>query len=167
MDGIVVMNIDGSNQQQLTNLGYEELAGWSPDSSLIYYAIPGASGEGFVLRSLNIITGESKDLFVLENSSMKAPWSSISPDGNWIAYRAKDNASLYIKNMDGSPARLVLDNPAIAINGITWDKGGQLLGVSLITEQNQEGEIFIIAPDSCETYRLTGVSGMLDAIYIP
>jgi len=161
------MNADGSNQQQLTNLGYEELAGWSPDGSVIYFAIPGAGGDGFMLRSVSITTGESKDVFVLENSSMKAPWSSISPDGNWIAYRAKDNASLYIKNMDGSPARLVLDNPAIAINGITWEKGGHFLGVSLITEQNQEGEIFIIAPDSCETYRLTGVSGMLDAVYIP
>jgi hypothetical protein len=116
---------------------------------------------------VSITTGESKDVFVLENSSMKAPWSSISPDGNWIAYRAKDNASLYIKNMDGSPARLVLDKSGIAINGITWEKAGYLLGVSLLTEQNQEGEIFIIAPDSCETYRLTGVSGMLDAVYIP
>lgn len=167
VNGIVVMNADGSNQQQLTNLGYEELAGWSPDGSVIYFAIPGAGGDGFMLRSVNITTGESKDLFVLENSSMKAPWSSVSPDGNWIAYRAKDNASLYLKNMDGSPARLVLDKPAIAINGITWEKGGHLLGVSLITEQNQEGEIFIIAPDSCETYRLTGVSGMLDAVFIP
>ena len=167
VNGIVVMNVDGSNQKQLTNLGYEELAGWSMDGSFIYYAIPGASGNGFMLRSVNIPTGESKDLFVLENSSLKAPWSSVSPDGNWIAYRAKNNSSLYLKNLDGSPARLVLDNPAIAINGITWEKDGTLLGVSLITEQNQEGEIFIIAPDSCETYRLTGVSGMLDAIYIP
>jgi hypothetical protein len=167
VNGIVVMNADGSNQQQLTNLGYEELAGWSPDGSVIYFAIPGAGGDGFMLRSVSITTGESKDVFVLENSSMKAPWSSISPDGNWIAYRAKDNASLYIKNMDGSPARLVLDKSGIAINGITWEKAGYLLGVSLITEQNQEGEIFIIAPDSCETYRLTGVSGMLDAVYIP
>ncbi|PKO05459.1 MAG: hypothetical protein CVU41_12575 [Chloroflexi bacterium HGW-Chloroflexi-3] len=168
VNGIVVMNADGSNQQQLTNLGYEELAGWSPDGSLIYYAIPGASGDGFMLRSVDITSGEYKALFVLENSSMKAPWSSVSPDGNWIAYRAKDNASLYLKNMDGSPARLVLDNPAIAINGITWGKGGQLLGVSLVTEQNQEGEIYIITPDSCETYRLTGMSGMLDAfLYIP
>ena len=166
-NGIVVMNADGSNQQQLTNLGYEELAGWSPDGSSIYYAIPGASGNGFMLRLVTITTGESKDLFVLENSSMKAPWSSVSPDGNWIAYRAKNNSSLYLKNLDGSSARLVLDNPAIAINGITWEKGGYLLGVSLITEKNQEGEIFIIEPDSCETYRLTGVSGMVEVIYIP
>ena len=166
-NGIFVMNKDGSNQIQLTNLGYEELSGWSVDGSTIYYAIPGASGDGFMLRSVNITTGESKDIFILENSSLKAPWSTVSPDGKWIAYRAKDNASLYQKNMDGSPARLMLDNPAIAINGIAWDKGGHLLGVSLITEQNQEGEIFIIAPDSCETYRLTSVIGMLDAVYIP
>ncbi|HSL85319.1 MAG TPA: hypothetical protein VK861_00125, partial [Bacteroidales bacterium] len=167
VNGIVIMNADGSNQQQLTNLGYEDLAGWSQDGSLIYYAIPGAGGDGFILRSVNISSGESNDLFVLENSSIKAPWSSVSPDGNWIAYRAMDNASLYLKNMDGSPARLVLDKPAIAINGVAWDKGGHLLGVSLITDQNQEGEVLIIAPDSCETYRLTGVSGMLGAIYIP
>jgi len=104
---------------------------------------------------------------LLENSSIKAPGSSVSPDGNWIAYKAKNNASLYLKNMDGSPARLVLDKPAIAINGIAWEKEGYLLGVSLITEQNQEGEIFFIAADSCETYRLPGVSGILDAVYIP
>lgn len=167
VNGIVVMNADGSNQQQLTNLGYEELSGWSADGSTIYYAIPSAGGNGFMLRSVNIATAESSDLFLLENSSIKAPGSRVSPDGNWIAYRAKDNASLYLKNMDGSPARLVLDKPAIAINGIAWDKEGHLLGISLITEQNQEGEIFIISPDNCETYKLIGVSGILDAVYIP
>jgi len=167
INGIVVMNADGSNQQQLTNLGYEELSGWSTDGNTIYYAIPSAGGNGFMLRSVNIATAESSDLFLLENSSIKATGSSVSPDGNWIAYRAKNNASLYLKNMDGSPARLVLDKPAIAINGIAWEKEGYLLGVSLITEQNQEGEIFFIAADSCETYRLPGVSGILDAVYIP
>ncbi|MBE0686765.1 MAG: PD40 domain-containing protein [Anaerolineaceae bacterium] len=166
-NGIVVMNNDGSNQQQLTYLGYEELSGWSSDGNTIYYAIPGAGGNGFMLRSVIISTAESTDLFVLEDSSRKAPMSAISPDGKWIAYRAQNNNSLYLKKMDGTPAILLLENPAIAVNGIAWDQEGHLLGVSLITEQNQNGEIFIIAMDSCETYRLSEVSGMLDAVNIP
>ncbi len=142
LSGIIVMNVDGSNQVQLTNLGYEELSGWSADGNSIYYAIPGAGGDGFLLRSVNISTTESTDLFVLENSSRKAPMSTISPDGQWIAYRAQNNNSLYLKNMDGSPATLLLDHPGIAVNGIAWEKEGHLLGVSIITDQNQNGEVF-------------------------
>jgi hypothetical protein len=106
-------------------------------------------------------------LFVLENSSRKAPEAAISPDGKWVAYRAEDNSSLYLKGMDGSPARLLLDHPALAINGIVWEKTGNLLGISMITEEYPQGEIILIAPDSCESYRLPGLNGALDAIIIP
>jgi len=165
--GVFIINDDGDNQKQLSNLGYESIAGWSPDSSLLYYAIPGSSGNGFMLRSVNVFTSKIRDLFILENSSRKAPMPAISPDGQWIAYRAEDNSSLYLKRMDGSPAHLVLDNPAAAINGIAWEKEGYLLGVSMITSQSQDGEIVLITPDSCETYRLDRLSGELDAVFIP
>jgi Tol biopolymer transport system component len=92
---------------------------------------------------------------------------AVSPDGKWIVYRASDNSSLYIKGLDGSPARLLLDNPATAINGIAWDKESHLLGVSLITPEYPDGEIILITPDSCETYRLPGLSGELDGVFIP
>jgi Tol biopolymer transport system component len=92
---------------------------------------------------------------------------AVSPDGKWIAYRASDNSSLFIKGMDGSPARLLLDDPANAINGIAWDKESLLLGVSLITPEYPDGEIILIAPDTCETYRLPGLSGELNGILIP
>lgn len=158
----------GSTPKQLSNLGYESLAGWSPDGSQLYYAIPGAGGDGsFLLRAVNTATGESYDLFTLENSSRKAPMPAISPDGKWVAYRASDNSSLYLKGMDGSPARLLLDKPAEATNGIAWEKEGHLLGVSLITPQNPDGEILLMSPDSCETYRLPGSSGKLEGIIIP
>jgi hypothetical protein len=69
--------------------------------------------------------------------------------------------------MDGSQARLLLDNPATAINGIAWDRESHLLGVSLITPEYQDGEIILITPDSCETYRIPGLSGELDGVFIP
>lgn len=128
---------------------------------------PGASTDGFLLRSVDISGGNTRDLFTLENSSLKAPLPAVSPDGQWIAYRASDNNSLYLKNMDGSPARLLLDQPAATINGIAWEKKSHLLGVSLITQQIPDGEIILIAYDSCETYRLPGLSGELDGFFIP
>jgi hypothetical protein len=128
--GIFVTGSDGKNSRQLSNLGYESIAGWSPDGSTLYYAIPGSGGNGFLLRAVEVSTGNTQDLFVLEDSSRKAPMPAVSPDGKWIAYRASDNSSLYIRGMDGSPARLVLDNPATAMNGIAWEKESHLLGVS-------------------------------------
>jgi hypothetical protein len=61
----------------------------------------------------------------------------------------------------------VLDAPAQAISGIVWEREGYLLGVSLITSQSLDGESYLIALDSCESYRLPGVSGRLDGIFIP
>lgn len=166
-NGVFLINRDGKNPKQLSNLGYETIAGWSPDGSMLYYAIPGSTRDGFLLRSVEVSAGNTQDLFVLENSSLKAPMPVVSPNGKWIAYRARDNSSLYIKGLDGSPARLLLDNPVFAINGIAWDKESHLLGVSLITPEYPDGEILLIAPDSCETYRLPGLSGELNGVIIP
>ena len=168
--GVFTIDSDGRNPKQLSNLGYESIAGWSPDGSRLYYAIPGSSGNGFLLRSVDVSNGNTRDLFVLDNSSRKAPMPAVSPDGKWIAYRASNNSSLYIKGMDGSQARLLLDNPdnpVAAMNGITWDKESHWLGVSLITPEYPEGEIILIAPDSCEIYRLPGLSGELEGLSIP
>ena len=165
--GIFITGSNGKNSRQISNLGYESIAGWSPDGSTLYYAIPGSGGNGFLLRAVAVSTGNTQDLFVLENSSRKAPMPAVSSDGKWIAYRAIDSSSLYIQGMDGSPARLVLDNPATAINGIAWEKESHLLGVSLITPETPDGEIILIAPDSCEIYRLPGLSGELDGVLIP
>ncbi len=165
--GIFIIDADGKNKKQITNLGYESIAGWSPDGSALYYAIPAATKDGFLLRSADVNSVETQDVFVLENSSRKEPMPALSPDGKSIAYRASDNSSLYIKPMDGQPARLILDNPAIAIDGIVWEKEGHLLGVSLVTGENDEGVMILMQVDNCETYRLPGLSGELDGIIIP
>ncbi len=166
--GIFVAAIDGGSTRQLTNLGYESIAGWSPDGSLLYYATPDASGKSFMLHAVNVNTGSIHDLFILEDSSGKAPYPAVSPDGQWVAYRASDNSSLYLKGMDGSPARLLLDRPASAINGIVWEKGSHLLGVSLITpDTSSDGEIILIQYENCEIYRLPELHGELDGIFIP
>jgi hypothetical protein len=165
--GVFVVRRDGANLRQLSNLGYESIAGWSPDGSELYYAIPDAGGEGWLLKAAAVETGVTRDLFVLKDASRKAPMPAVSPDGVWIAYRAVDNASLYLAGMDSSPARLVLDQPATAINGIVWEKEGHLLGVSLITPETPDGAVILLQIDNCEAYHLPGMHGELDGIIIP
>ncbi|MGA9397698.1 MAG: hypothetical protein WBV22_05485 [Anaerolineaceae bacterium] len=164
--GIFVSGIDGVGLTQLTDLGTESIAGWSTDGTEIYYAIP-AGTDGFLLRKVAVSNGVSEDLFVLENSSRKAPMPALSPDGKWIAYRASDNSSVYLISSDGGPARLLLSDPGMAVNGIAWEQGGHLLGVSVMTSEYPEGEMLLIAIDGCETYRLPGLSGELDGVFIP
>jgi hypothetical protein len=165
--GIFILDRETRTWTQVSNLGYETIAGWSPDGSTLYYAIPDSSGAGFLLKSVAVNGENTRDVTLLEDSSLKAPLPALSPDGSQVAYRGSDNASLYVKALDGSPARRVLDAPAQAINGIVWEREGYLLGVSLITSQSLDGESYLIALDSCESYRLPGVSGRLDGIFIP
>lgn len=166
-----VLVIDRAGQAaplQLSNLGYESIAGWSPDGRDLYFAIPSSTNGGFLLRAAEVATGEVRDLFVLADSSRKAPLPAVSPDGNWIAYRASDNSSLYTVRMDGSERRKVIELPAgYAITGIVWGPGGGLLGVSLITLDAQAGQIVLLQPSNCEAYVLPALHGELDGLFIP
>src|SRR5665648_151449 len=77
VNGVFVTDNNGKDPKHLSSLGYESIAGWSPDGSKLYYAIPGSSGDGFLLRSVEVSSGNTQDLFVLENSSRKAPMPAV------------------------------------------------------------------------------------------
>ena len=168
--GIFIIATDGKTPpRQLSNLGYESIAGWSPDGKVLYFAIPGASSDGFLLRAADVASGEVRDLFVLKDSSRKAPMPAVSLDGGWIAYRGADNASLYLVRIDGSGSRKLIESisPGYAISGIAWGPGGGLLGVSLLTPESQDGVIILLQPDGCEAYLLPSLQGELDGLIIP
>ncbi len=165
--GVFVAKIDGSNQHQLSNLGYESIAGWSPDGKQVYFAVPGSTGNGFLLKAADVATGSVKDLFVLKDSSLKAPMPSVSPDGKWIAYRGSDNASLYVMSMDSSQPRLVLDKPADAIGGLAWSQDSVWLVLSLMTPEVPNGQIMLVKPDGCQVYLVPGLVGNPDGLVMP
>ena len=167
--GIFVTSTDGSSQRQLSTLGYESIAGWSPDGKQLYYAIPDSSDKGWLLKSVEVETGAARDLFVLKYSSVKAPFPVVSPDGNWIAYRGGDNGSLYMMRMDGTQRRLLIEKPSLAyaISGIAWGPGGDLLGVSMLTPDAPDGSVILMKWETCETYILPSLHGELDGLLIP
>lgn len=167
--GLFVISVEPlQSPRPLSNLGYEALAGWSPDSQWVYYAIPSASGEGFLLRAVEIATNFTRDLFILDDSSRKAPLPRISPDGRWVVYRASNNSSIYLKAMDGgSSARLLMDNPGLAINGIAWGKTAEWLGFSVITREHPQGILLLLRIDGCEVYLLPGLLGEIRGLLFP
>jgi Tol biopolymer transport system component len=168
--GVYVAPVSGdSAPKKLSNLGYERLVGWSPDGQFVYYAIPAASDdETFVLRAVDVDSGATQDVLTVDNLARKAPLLQVSLDGKWVAYRVNIDNSLYLKAMDGqSPARLLIDNPGLAISGISWESTSHLLGVSLQDPQSQNGAVILLNPFNCELYRVPGLDGEINGLHLP
>ncbi|MBI9049322.1 MAG: hypothetical protein JEZ00_07880 [Anaerolineaceae bacterium] len=157
--GIFLLNLENGLSQQLTDYGYEYIAGWSGDGQTLYYSIPGASEAGFPLFALDLNGGESTQLFILENSSLKAPYPRVSPDGQWVAYRDRENSSLYIKAMDGSDARMVMEKPGLAIGNLSWSIRGDWLAINVYSADFAKPDIVLIDPFTCEVYQLQNLWG--------
>jgi Tol biopolymer transport system component len=160
---LFVIPIDGSPPNQISDLSYESVIGWSPDGKL-YFAAPYTGGAAWKVYAYDIVNGKAQEMFTIENGTPKFLNPKLSPDGNWIAYRGRDNSSLYLVRPDGSDMRLLLDN--VDAVGVEWDRSGWL-GVSLRNRDSDESTIIIIKPDACETYILPGLHGELQGIWIP
>jgi hypothetical protein len=162
---IYVSNSDGTGLRQLTNnADYKTLVGWEQDGKAIYSTAPGLNG--WVLRRIELNSGETKDLFTLQDASLKAPDVSISPDGQWFAYRDKELRSLYLVRKDGTELHKVVDR---AGNGITkgyWSADGRWITVGVLNSDDQKNSILIIQPGSCQVYLLPNIDGWLEGAQI-
>ncbi|HEY3344844.1 MAG TPA: hypothetical protein VGJ97_07945 [Anaerolineaceae bacterium] len=167
--GIFVISLYGETKRQLTHLGSETLAGWSPDGTQLYYAIPGAAGEGWLLKAVDVATGAGQDLFPLNSSSIKAPLPAVSPDGHWVAYRGKDNASLYLIQIDGTQQRLVVEKAGSleAIGQPVWSLDGSWLGMTVMSNLPEGDRVLLVQPAICQTYLAPGLQGDLQGLIIP
>jgi hypothetical protein len=166
--GIFIFSLNGNLQKQISNLGYESIAGWSPDGTILYYAIPGPSGNGYLLKSYCLESGEMSEMFTLEDSSLKAPTPAISPDGKWIAYRSRDFSKIYIISIDGKQQHSILSLSAnhFGISGVHWDQSGAWLGVSATEFDTQASLLYLIRPFDCTSYRINIINGELNGLII-
>ena len=165
IDSVFVINADGTNLRQISDLSYESVVGWSPDGSEVYFVVPFTGGLAWKVYSFEHDNGISHELFTIENGTPKFLNPKLSPDGNWIAYRGKDNSSLYLVHPDGSDMHLVLDN--IGVVGIEWSTAGWL-GVSLSDQNSTDSTIVLIKPYDCGGYMAPyTVKGDLEGLFIP
>jgi WD40 repeat protein len=160
-----IAKVDGSMVHQVSNLSYETIVGWSPDGGQLYFAAPFTGGAAWKVYSYDIASGSAQERFTIENGTPKFLNPKLSPDGNWIAYRGKDNSSLYLVHPDGSDMHLVLDNVGAA--GIEWSRSGWL-GVSISNPNSTESTFVLLKPDACEAYLLPATQqGQLEGLFIP
>ncbi|MCC6147220.1 MAG: PD40 domain-containing protein [Anaerolineaceae bacterium] len=167
-DGVInslfVITTDGTPARQISDLSYESVIGWSPDGKLFFVA-PYTGGAAWKVYSYDLVSGTTQERFTIENGTPKFLNPKLSPDGNWIAYRGRDNSSLYLVHPDGSDMYLVLDNVGAA--GVEWSRTGWL-GVSLKGQNSTESTIVLIKPEGCEAYRMPSLlQGDLEGLFIP
>jgi Tol biopolymer transport system component len=161
-DKVFVVNIDGTPARQISDLSYELVVGWSPDSAQLYFVIPFTGGAAWKVYSFDLAGGKARELFTIENGTPKALDATLSPDGKWIAYRGRDNSGLYLVHPDGSDMHLLLDN--IGDRTAAWSRSGWL-GASL--DYNDETRVVLLKPDGCEAYLLPALHGDLEGLSIP
>jgi Tol biopolymer transport system component len=160
-----VVKADGAQVHQISDWSYEAIIGWSPDGAQLYFVAPFTGGAAWKVYSYNIASGTAQERFTIENGTPKFLNPKLSPDGNWIAYRGRDNSSLYLVHPDGSDMHLILDN--VGAVGVEWSRAGWL-GVSLGNPNSSETTVVLLKPDGCEAYLLPFVlHGDLEGLFTP
>ena len=164
INSVFVVNTDGAHLRQISALSYGSIIGWSPDG-LLYYAVPYTGGAAWKVFAYDFTRNSAQERFTIENGTPKFLNPHLSPDGNWVAYRGRDNSSLYLVRTDGSDLHLLLDK--VGAVGMGWSRSGWL-GVSLRKPNSDESTVVLIKPDGCERYLLPeSLHGDLQGLFIP
>ena len=159
-----VINADGTGLQKIeTGSPRVQPIGWLPDNQTIVYGAQVGDIYNLyehVFKAYNLQTGETKSLFPI---TIKTPSGAISPDGQWIAYNAREfganlDGSVFISRLDGSERKLVamLDN-TLAYHPV-WSQDGQWLIVSVVEPYKPTSPV-LVNPFTCQIVRLENIRG--------
>jgi len=140
---IYVMNVDGSEQKNLTNNpAYDEYPSWSPDGKKIaFWSIRGKKSN----CDIYVMNADGSGQRQLTNSS----WNllpSWSPDSNKIAFNSirDGNNDIYVMNADGSEQVRSTNDPAID-DYPCWSPDG----TKIVFQSNRDGnpDIYVMKAD--------------------
>jgi Tol biopolymer transport system component len=157
-----VVNADGSGLQKIDTGSAQVISpsGWLPDNQTIIYSVMG--GDGFTFTSHNLQSGETRELFTIQN---KAGYGAISPDGQWLVFADRvfgaNNWGIFISRLDGSGRKLVVEPEVPTAFASVWGPDGQWL---IVNTANQEGVQIpvLVNPITCQVARLNNFNGMVE-----
>jgi hypothetical protein len=124
---LYLINPDGSGRTRVADLnGEEQLVDWTPDGTSLFY---GVNVEGGIsLRKIEIASGAVTELFTIPNRHAFND-VSFSPDGNRVAFHARENLqdAIYISNIDGSNRKLFAQMGSWIVATPLWSPDGNWL----------------------------------------
>ncbi len=164
IDNVFIVDISSGQTRQVSTLSYESIAGWSPDGARLYFTAPYTGGAAWKVYVFDLASGATQELFTIENGTPKFLNPSLSPDGLWIAYRGRDNSSVYLVRTDGSDMHLMLD--IVGAGRLEWSASGWL-GVNLMGTDEYYSPMILLKPDGCQAYRVPGQHGELEGLFVP
>jgi hypothetical protein len=159
-DHVYVLNLDGSPARAISDQAFTSVIGWSPEGE-VYVAIPFTGGSAWQVRAINPNKEEWSDLFVIENGTPKFLSPALSPDGEWIAYRGRDNSSLYMIRIDGTDMHLLMTGVAQAV----WSHSGWM-GVTVFGPETDQLRTLLVQSETCIAYLVPTAHGYLEALYM-
>ena len=125
IDSVFVINTDGTQVRQILQLELRT-GDWPVASSAkLYYTAPYTGGAAWKVYAFDLTSSAEQELFTIENGTPKFLNPKLSPDGKWIAYRGRDNSSIYLVHPDGSAMYLLLHNTSAV--GMEWSRSGWLV----------------------------------------
>ncbi len=164
--GVALYDLSTDTSRQIASTAYTATIGWSADDTQGYVAVMAAGGSAWQVEALDLKTGSAQPLFIIEDGSYKSLDAALSPDGQWLAYRGRENSSVYLVRMDGSDKRLLLDSPAVGTAGIVW-AANDWLAVSLLSQfGNDARNMILVNPFTCAGYSLPALTGTLQSIQV-
>ena len=161
---IYVMEVDGNNQQRLTdNDFYDWSPSWSPAGERIVFTSRRDGhfiGEFGLTSEIYVMDADGKNTRRLTNNR-KNDWSpSWSPDGKWIAFSADRkgddvNHEIYVMDADGGHTRRLTNNRVWDVSP-SWSSDGKRIVFSSDKDGNHEDyEIYVMDADGGNLQNLT------------
>ena len=118
-------------------------------------------GGKFGFKSHNLGTGETKDLFTIEN---KSGFGALSPDGGWIVYASREFSpqgyDFFISRIDGSERRRIAGANTPATTAV-WSPDGGWLVINTLAGDGQQIPV-LVNPFTCQALRLNTINGSVE-----
>ena len=132
---------------RLTYIEVDELGPWSPDGSVLLFAVHSGETRGIYLRNPD---GVNEIRLTVERDTLPV-WS---PDSKRIAFISmrNDDPEIYVMNADGSDQRALTNND-FAESDLAWSPDGRR--IAYVSDADGNAEIYTIKPDGSDRMRLT------------